>query len=919
MTAAVPAALALAGGAAAVGGAFASSIQVASDFEHQMSGVKAVLAPDEVAAFGQALTDLALKLGKDTVFSSAQAADAIQELVKAGVDVQTVLDGGAAAALSLAAATGISVSQAAQFAGTALNTFHESADQLTHTVDTLSGVANASAADIGDLQFAFQAVGPVAASLGLSFDDTAIALGAFADNGLRGSDAGTSLKTMLLNLEPSTKAQISAFQQLGLYTVDTATGTQRLADILQGAGAPGLKALSDATKDGSVTMDELFKAVAKINPQLVNGATSSDAWAQAQGLATNAFFDSTGAAKSMSDIFEILKTSTANLTNEQKINLLQTAFGTDAVRAASIAASEGAAGFDTLAASVDKISAADAARTRLDNLNGSLNQMNGSFETVQITIGTLFLPVIRQLVDGVTGLLNAFLTLDPTTQVLIVSLIGITGAVAAIVAGFILLGPVLGAVAASFGIIGGAVAAAAIPLGLLAAAAALLYEAWQTDFAGIREVTEQVLEAIQPAITNIQNFVSLIVQTLAPAFANVQSAASPFIAQLSQALAPILAQLPGLIRTIGDGFNALSPILQTIGNVIGFLVTGNLEQLVALLNRGVPLDFVLGLFAWRDAILAALSALGTLNDGIQAFMNALASGDITGAWNVLVNTFSQIGTILAPVWNGFLGWLGNEIGQLPAFIGSAVSAVGGGFWGALVAAFDDLVPMLQPAWDAFAGWLGSVLAGVPQFVGDNMGDVWAGLRAAFEGLVDQLAPSWDAFAGWLGAVVGGIAQFVIDNMGDIWAGLVGVFGGLVDVLAPAWDAFAGWFLGVLQGLPQFVIDNMGDPFGGIVQAAADLVGRIAGAIDPVRQLIADTFGNVMNWVASSGTTAPGGTGGGTTPLPTGGEGGPLVSIGTLVLSSPDDYQAFIDLVSQAILQSTRRVSPPAPGANPALG
>jgi phage-related minor tail protein len=210
-----------------------------------------------------------------------------------------------------------------------------------------------------------------------------------------------------------------------------------------------------------------------------------------------------------------------------------------------------------------------------------------------------------------------------------------------------------------------------------------------------------------------------------------------------------------------------------------------------------------------------------------------------------------------------------------------------------------------------------VLGGIPQFVADNMGFVFSPLATAFDDLVGLLSPYWDAFAGWFGAVLQGIPQFVADNMGDVFNAITTAFNDLVPVLAPLWDAFAGWFQSVLAGLPQFVIDNAGDIFGGIVQAATDLVGRIATAIDPIRTLISDTFGALGSWVSSGstpGATTQPDTGGGTV-----GSLSPLITIGTLIVSSEQDAVAFLQLVAETVLASSRRVQVPAAGGNPALG
>lgn len=985
--AAAPAGLALAAAGSAIGAGFLDSINVAADFQKQISGIKAVLSPDEVVKFGGALSDLALQLGKDTVFSASEAANGIEELIKAGVSATDVMGGAAAAALNLAASTGIPVSEAATLASQAMNIFGKTADDLGKPggiVDFLAGAANASAASMSDLKFGLAAAGAVAAQSGLSFEDTATTLAIFANNGLAGSDAGTSLKTMLINLEPHTSATVGAFQQLGLLTLDTS----KAMEMLRSAGVePVGTSIAELVQQLGTTVIGItdWNHITTKQQGALNDLTLA--------LSTNAFFDAAGHIKSMADVAGVLQNALSGMTDEQKQATLYTLFGTDAMRAASIVAKEGADGFNTLRTSIESISAADAAALRMDNFKGSMQQLGGSIEVVQITIGNLFLPVLKQVADFLTQLVNGFSSLDPTIQNVIIAFVGVTGVVASLVGGFVLLAPFLATLGTSFVALGGILAAAAVPIAALVAAAALLYAAWQDDFGGIQEVTAQVFDAMQPALVNIQNFVVALVNGLGPAFAGVQSAVAPFITALSNDLAPILARLPDLVRLLGDYFNALSPILQSVFSIIQILATGNynggifgLDQNSGLVQFFISLHDAIALFfdavlkllngdfqgAWDSlwnsflttlgaVVTAAPQLLGTIGGLLVTFLQSLpglVAQYAPGMWQAFLNELGQLPGQLQPYWDAFLGWLGSVLVQVPGFIAAAAgdlwgalvqafgdlvpllapawdvfagwlnSVVGGipqfvadaagDIWAALRAAFEGLVDMLSPAWDAFAGWLGSVLGGIPQFVGDAAGDIWAALRAAFEGLVDALAPAWDVFAGWLGSILGGIAQFVADNIGDIWGPLSAAFGGLVDLLSPLWDAFAGWFTAILQGLPQFVIDNVGDVFGGIVQQATDLVTRIGSAIDPIRELLGSTFGNIGNWIGSGGT---GTTTGGITPPATGGTGtssGPIVSVGTIIISSQDDANAFLQLVADAVLASARRVSAPPPGTIPAL-
>lgn len=987
MASATAVALPLAAAAAGVGAAFLGAIDEASTFEKQMSGIKAVMAPDEVLVYGDALEDLAMTLGKETVFSAQQAAGAIEELVKAGVPIETIMDGGARAATSLAAATGFDLARSAEFAGIALNTFHMDSAQLTQTVDTLAGVVNASAADMNGLQFAFSAVGPVAAGLGLSFDDTAIALGLFADNGLRGSDAGTSLKTMLLNLQPTTESQVNAFERLNLFTVDTDEGMRLLTNTLMGTEA-GQKALAKAQSDGVVSFEELFKAAKALDPAMVDGAKNSTEYARSMGITSNAFFDAEGNAKPLSEIFEILKDNTSDLTREEKLLQLELAFGADAVRAATIAATEGAEGFNQLAENVGKISAADAAKTRLDNLKGSLEQLGGSFETIQITVGNMFLPVLKSLTDMLTGVLNAFLSLDPSIQGVIVAIVGAVGIVAGLTAAFVILGPLLGAMAAGFGVLAAATAPFLLPLLAIGAAVAALYLAWQTNFGGIQEVTAEVWAAIQPALVNIQNFVTGFASNLGAVFALLSSgdfqggifgldedsgfvvfliAARDAVLQLMAALEPLvaqaLAQLPGLIRGIGDMFNWLSGILQASSGfweVLWQVASVNLQAVVRVVVLFI--DTIRAIFEgdWGRVLSNMVETFKTIagalltNIGIwlQAIADLLGVGDIwegfvsdvwalgTRVGEALGNLFSYIGSafsglpqilaglgdffgpIITQAWEigtrlgealaSFLSYIGNALSGLPDMIGGL-----GDFFGPLITAAWEIGTRLGEAFANFLGYIGSALSNIPDMIA-GLGDFFGPLVNAAWEVGTRLGEAFGNFLGFIGQALSNIPN-LIEGLGDLWGPFINGAWELGTRIGEAIMNVIG-FIGQVFGAIPAMLEGMGDFFGPIINAAINLVTRLAEVLAPVAQVVQDIFNSVPEWFMNlfGGGTGGGQPGGGGGTLPSPGVGAPLVSVGTLIISSEAEAQAFLDMIAEAILASSRRVSPPVTGTNPAL-
>lgn len=325
---------------AAIAVALGKSISVAADFEQEMSNIKAVTgaSADEMGRLNAA----ALKAGADTVFSAAEAAQGMDELLKAGLSVEQVLNGGLNGALTLASAGGIELADAAEIAATALNAFKDDNLSVAKAADILAGASNASATDVMGLKLGLSAVASVASGMGMSFKDTATGLALFAQNGLKGSDAGTSLKTMMMNLQPATDKQAKIFKELNLVTAD----------------------------------------------------------------GKSKFYDLHGSLRPLNEISGLLNTSMKDMTDAERAMALETMFGSDAIRAGNILFKEGAKGVTKMAAAMDKVSAADVAAERLNNLKGAVESLKGTIETMSIAVGTRMIPAFTSITKNLTDALN---------------------------------------------------------------------------------------------------------------------------------------------------------------------------------------------------------------------------------------------------------------------------------------------------------------------------------------------------------------------------------------------------------------------------------------------------------------------------------------------------------------------------------
>ncbi len=206
-----------------------AAVMSAGEFEQSLNVMQQI--SGATADQMQTLQAQALEMGAVTSFSAGEAAQAQLELVKAGLSVNEVM-AATPGVLDMAAAGGMGMAESAEIAANALNAFNLPASEMPNIANMLAAAANASSVDIGDLAAAMKMSGAVFASNKQPMDDMVTALAMLGNAGLKGSDAGTSLKTMMLSLAAPTDKAYAVMQDLGL-AVYGADGSMRgFSDIL---------------------------------------------------------------------------------------------------------------------------------------------------------------------------------------------------------------------------------------------------------------------------------------------------------------------------------------------------------------------------------------------------------------------------------------------------------------------------------------------------------------------------------------------------------------------------------------------------------------------------------------------------------------------------------------------------------------
>lgn len=356
----------------AMGALIAAGVGVAvakfAEFDEAMSAVQA--STHESAENMELLRDAAIEAGSRTVFSATEAANAIEELAKAGVSTSDILSGGLDASLDLAAAGGLGVAEAAGIAATALKTFNLQGEDMSHVADLLAAGAGKAMGDVSDLSQALAQGGQVARSTGLSIEETTAALSAFAAQGLLGSDAGTSFKSMLQRLTPQSAEAQQEMDRLGISAYDASGNFVGLAEFA-GSLQSALEDLTPQQRNAALATIFGSDAVRAANVIYAEGADGIRDWVAA--------VDDQGYAA---------ETAAARLDNlKGDLEALQGAMDSALI-------TTGAAANDTLRAMVQTLTGlVDMYNDLPEPIQGAVLAIGGATAAIALTGGTAFLAI----------------------------------------------------------------------------------------------------------------------------------------------------------------------------------------------------------------------------------------------------------------------------------------------------------------------------------------------------------------------------------------------------------------------------------------------------------------------------------------------------------------------------------------------
>lgn len=365
------------------------TVKTGMSFDSMMSQVKAIGQMGDQDF--QKVRKRAMELGETTKFTAAEVGEAFYYMALAGWDTEEMLDG-IGGVLNLAAASGEDLGRTSDIVTDAITAMGLTADDASHFVDVLAQASANSNTTVGQMGEAFKYLATTGGVMKYSIEDVATTLGLLANNGIKASQAGTSMRQILNTLINPSKDAAAAMDALGLSLFDEKTNARKpLAQFLQEA--------RDIFKDAGLQLEEGFDE-AEIQARL----DKLNAWYDEEQAKIDKMTKGKAAAQKQLDIDYATRFSDEITPNQSFLAKLGDIGGLRGISSLFAIMNSTDEDFDQLTSVIQDSEGAaeEMSKTMLDNLTGDITILNSAMEGLKIIVSDSFKKDLRSFVQTLT-------------------------------------------------------------------------------------------------------------------------------------------------------------------------------------------------------------------------------------------------------------------------------------------------------------------------------------------------------------------------------------------------------------------------------------------------------------------------------------------------------------------------------------
>ena len=783
----------------------AAAVATASSFQSNMNMLQAVT--QGTAAEMEEASQAAVQLGADVRLPGASASDAataMLELGRAGLSVNESMSA-ARGVLQLAAAGELSVASAAGYTSAALNAFGLAGSEATAVANLLAAASNASAADVAQVGDAMQMSAAVFAAAKIPVNDLVTGIAQMANAGIQGSDAGTSLKTMLLSLQSPTAVAANLMSSLGISVYDAQGNMLPMRDIV-GQFSMALSGLSQEQRNATLSTIFGSDAIRAANVVLMQGTT---AWDEMSGAVNRA-----GAA--------------------------------DDLAAARMAGLGGA--FEGLKSSIETVllTAALPFVAMLENLVrwvtdviGNLQNLDPQFLNMAVTIGTVLaaagpLTMVLGMVLTVIGAL-----ISPIGLVVL----AVAGLAAAFASGAITIDtirPVLDSIGTALTTLRGVVETV---LTAIAAAwrthASDIEQLATTAWKGVKKAVEDVVDALGPLI---KQFVDGVVGWFEENWPTIQDTADTIFkgvqSVIDTVVTDVLPIISNFVTTVVGWFSENWPHIQAVIDLVMTTVSNIIHAVVAEVVPFITSRFQ-GVVNWVQENWPLIRQTIETVLGKVLLVVERAVGQIKDWWDQYGD---QTLKIVEHVWDAIQKAIDTVITVIEGIIKAVMQAINGDWAGA----WETIKTTVSTVWDNIKIIVGDVLAAIGILLSAWFESVKQTVIDKMESVKTWWQTKWNEIVAFLQNIdlnqIGrDIIQGLIDGVGAMGGALIAAATSLVNQAIEAMKRALG-----ISSPSRVMADAIGKPLMQGVAAGAEeerqnTASEIAGVVLDIVNAVIDAL------------------------------------------------------------------------------
>lgn len=833
----------LAGTATAIGAIGAASVKVGSDFEASMSKVAAISGAtgDDL----KALTDKAKEMGATTKFSASESADALQYMAMAGWKTEDMLNG-LEGIMNLAAASGEDLATTSDIVTDALTAFGLSAEDSTHFADVLAQASSNANTNVGMMGETFKYVAPVAGALGYTAEDTALAIGLMANSGIKASQAGTSLRSIMSRMAKPTKEVQGAMDKLGVSLTDS-NGNMKSLNEVMGDLRNGFAGLSEAE---AAEMAAALGGQEAMSGLLAIVNASDDDFDKL----SDAIYSCDGAAKRMAD--------TMNDNLQGQITILKS--GLEGL---------GISLYENMEAPLKEV--VKEAQNMVQQLQDAFN--NGGLDSLVTKAGEVMAQIVTEVAQAAPKLIG---TAENLVGSFIQGIVDHKSEFAS--AGATMVAELVRAIMD----VAGDMWSAGIYLftEFLQAMTDHSEEMGQSFGEMISKIGEAVQTNLPLIIQAAKDFVAGFCQGLSEEFPGVSALLDGFFQGFLDTAGDIVQ---GIVDLIGDIFSVIDSqdpaTMEAIGKAIGTIAASIAALKVASEVVGGVKSLLSVLGGFRKTAGSIIGIVPKVVEGFQllsggagTFSEVLAlefpklAGiitKVTGSFGTLVSTisgiFTKIGAVVGPAISkiaSLIASIGPTIAGIGAVIGGTVMAVTN-FFGMLKDGFSWVKEALMVIGTAIAA-VGAVILGAPALVAAVVAgivaavatlvvvikDHWTQIVDFFKGIPDKIGKVVDSVVAWFQELPGRISTWLTNTITAISEWGSELYTNITTFVSEAISAVGDWF----SQLPYKIGYALGTAIGTIIQWGINVKDWVTTEVPKIIQSVVDWFaqlpGRIWTWL-----------------------------------------------------------------------